>query len=40
VALVRLDPLGGVEGRRTYEALLLHNAQTLHDALRAPPRPD
>jgi zinc transport system substrate-binding protein len=35
--LVRLDPLGGTEGRSTYPALLLANARILRDSLaRAP----
>lgn len=34
---VPLDPLGGVEGRRTYSELLLHNAQVLRDTLLAEP---
>jgi zinc transport system substrate-binding protein len=30
-----LDPIGGVDGRRTYEDLLLYNAQEVMGALRA-----
>lgn len=31
--LIVLDPLGGTEGRRTYEELMRTNAQLLHDSL-------
>lgn len=34
---VPLDPLGGVEGRRTYSELLLYNARALRDSLLAAP---
>lgn len=36
VEVATLDPIGGVEGRNSYEELLRHNAQTIVDALRAP----
>ena len=35
IPVVSLDPLGGTEGRRTYEALLQTNARILHDSLTA-----
>ena len=37
VPVVSLDPLGGTEGRRTYEDLLRFNARQLQAALAAPP---
>lgn len=33
IPLVEIDPLGGAEGRTTYEVLLMDNAQILLDAL-------
>ena len=36
IPVVALDPLGGTEGRRTYEDLLRFNARTLNTALGAP----
>jgi zinc transport system substrate-binding protein len=39
IPVVSLDPLGGTEGRRTYEALLQTNARILHDSLTALPAP-
>lgn len=30
---ISLDPIGGIEGRRTYEALLLHNGEILRASL-------
>lgn len=38
IPVVKLDPLGGTDGRRTYDALLRFNARTLNTAL-APPAP-
>lgn len=34
LSLYEIDPIGGVEGRMTYRELLLHNAQTISEALR------
>ncbi len=40
IPVVELDPIGGGEGRRTYEELILYNARKLRDSLvgRAPGR--
>ncbi|HJL44779.1 MAG TPA: zinc ABC transporter substrate-binding protein, partial [Polyangiaceae bacterium LLY-WYZ-15_(1-7)] len=32
--LFELDPMGGTEGRESYEALLRHDVSVLNDALR------
>ncbi len=37
VPLLRLDPIGGAAGRRTYGEWLRYNAQMLHDALAPSP---
>lgn len=34
VPLLRLDPIGGTAGRRTYSELLLYNARTVQNALK------
>jgi ABC-type Zn uptake system ZnuABC Zn-binding protein ZnuA len=34
VPLLRLDPIGGTAGRRTYSELLLYNARTVQSALK------
>ena len=36
IPVVELDPLGGTDGRRTYDALLRFNARTLNTTLAAP----
>ena len=33
VAVAVLDPVGGVEGRQTYEEMLRYNARTIVEAL-------
>ncbi len=33
LSIATLDPLGGLDGRKTYTELMLYNAQVVHDAL-------